>query len=74
MVSRVSFNEIKKTLLEMNHQPASKFVVLPKNSIGLYAESVGHANLPENILASLSEDVTFRIRETINVSLSIDLF
>ncbi|XP_065064238.1 TAF6-like RNA polymerase II p300/CBP-associated factor-associated factor 65 kDa subunit 6L [Rhopilema esculentum] len=53
----------------MNHQPASKFVVLPKNSVGLYAESVGHANLPENILASLSEDVTFRLRETINNAL-----
>ena len=44
-----------------------KFSVIPNSSVALYAESLGHANLSEEIVSSLSEDVTYRLREVIHV-------
>ena len=51
----------------MNHQPTAKFSLIPNNSVSLYAESLGHANLNDEVLSNLSEDVTYRLREAVNV-------
>jgi len=53
----------------MNHQSSPKFAVIPNSSVTLYAESLGHANLSEEIVSSLSEDVTYRLREVIHNAL-----
>ncbi len=47
----------------------NKFTVLPKCSVGLYAETVGCPNLGDNVLESLSEDITYRLKETIQVGI-----
>ena len=53
----------------MNHHPVAKFSLIPSSSVSLYAESLGHANLGEDVVESLSEDVTYRVREVLNVSI-----
>ena len=53
----------------MSHNTNSKFTLVPKHSIGLYAESVGNPNLKDEVLTNLSEDLTYRLRETLNVRL-----
>ena len=44
-----------------------RYAVLPKETIRLYAESAGHANLPDEVTEVLAEDVSYRLRDLIQV-------
>lgn len=46
-----------------------RFSVLPAESVKTYAEFVGFLGLPDVLAGSLSEDVTYRLRETLQVVL-----
>ena len=47
----------------------SKFAIVSPKSVKLYAEIVGAQNLTDDLASSLAEDVTYRLRETLQVSL-----
>ena len=45
----------------------TKFFIISSESVKLYGEVEGLSNVPDEIAKSLAEDVTYRIRETIQV-------
>lgn len=47
----------------------SKFGIVSPKSVKLYAEIVGAQGLTDDLASSLAEDVTYRLRETLQVSL-----
>ena len=47
----------------------SKFAIVSPKSVKLYAEIVGAQGLTDDLASSLAEDVTYRLRETLQVSL-----
>ena len=49
----------------------SKFAIVSPKSVKLYAEIFGVQNLTDDLAGSLAEDVTYRLRETLQVQLYI---
>lgn len=49
----------------------SKFAIVSPKSVKLYAEIFGVQNLTDDLAGSLAEDVTYRLRETLQVQLNI---
>lgn len=47
----------------------SKFAIVSPKSVKLYAEIVGAQGLTDDLASSLAEDVTYRLRETLQASL-----
>ena len=47
----------------------SKFAIVSPKSVKLYAEIVGALSLKDDLASSLAEDVTYRLRETLQVQL-----
>ena len=45
----------------------NQFCVLPRKSIKLLAERVGISNLSSEVAASLAEDASYRIRQSVQV-------
>ena len=52
----------------------TKFTVLPKSCISIYGESIGIAHLDDDIADSMSQDVTYRVREAIQVKTDIIIY
>ena len=48
----------------------SKFAIVSPKSVKLYAEIVGGQTLTDDLASSLAEDVTYRLRETLQVLLN----
>jgi len=48
--------------------------VLPKESVKILAETVGIANLNDEVSAALAADVEYRLREIAQVTMSHSLF
>lgn len=49
-------------------QNVKKFAVISQNSIASVAESIGIADLSEEVCAGLAEDVSYKLREMVHVS------
>ena len=49
----------------------SKFAIVSPKSVKLYAEIFGVQGLTDDLASSLAEDVTYRLRETLQVRLDI---
>ena len=45
-----------------------RYVIVSKETVRQHAESVGEAELSDEILEALAEDVSYRVREVIQVS------
>ena len=45
----------------------TKFAIVSPKSVKLHAESVGVQSLTDNLASTLAEDVTYRLRETLQV-------
>lgn len=50
-----------------------KFTIISPESVKLYGEAEGLSNIPNEIAKSLAEDVTYRLRETIQVRNNSDI-
>lgn len=48
-------------------EPPKKFTILPKQTIDTWVEAIGINKIPEEVSEILSEDVTYHIRELVNV-------
>lgn len=49
----------------------SRFAIVSPKSVKLYAEIFGVQGLTDDLASSLAEDVTYRLRETLQVQLDI---
>jgi hypothetical protein len=47
-----------------------RYVVMPKETVQLYAESIGLSDLNDEVLTQLAEDVSYRLRDIIQVRLA----
>ena len=48
--------------------------IIPKDTIHVIAESIGISNLPDDVAAALAPDVEYRMREIMQVLLSLNHF
>lgn len=53
-------NEEKKIIDE------KKYAQLTRESVRLYAEAASHCDLPENVIATIAEDLNYRLREVVH--------
>ncbi|KAG8283021.1 Transcription initiation factor TFIID [Homalodisca vitripennis] len=51
-------------------QNAKKYLVISPDSISSMAETIGIADLSEEVCSALAEDVSYKLREIIHVSIS----
>jgi TATA box binding protein associated factor (TAF) len=51
-----------------------RYAVLPKETVQVYAESVGLSDLTEEVSSQLAEDVSYRLRDIIQVRLFARVF
>ena len=47
----------------------NKYAIISRESVKLYGDARGHVDLSDEVAALLAEDVTYRIREAIQVLL-----
>ena len=45
-----------------------QFAVIPKETLHVYAESIGAPHLPDEVAGLLAEDASYRVRDVIQVS------
>lgn len=48
-----------------------RYAILPKESIKIFAEAAGHADIPDDVAAMLAEDVVYRLREATQVGANV---
>lgn len=51
---------------------AAAMSIVPKDTIHVIAESIGISNLPDDVAAALAPDVEYRMREIMQVLLSLN--
>ena len=56
---------------DKKHAEERRYAVLSRESIRMFAEAGGHADLPDEVAALLAEDVTYRLREVAQVKLIV---
>jgi len=49
-------------------QKELRYAILPRKTIRMFAESAGHVDITDQVLDILTEDVSYRVRELIQVS------
>ena len=55
---------------EKKKAPGRRYALLSKESIRMFAEAGGHADISDEVISILAEDVTYRIREVTQVGLN----